>query len=579
MSDDLGVEAGQVIAGKYRLVKLLGRGGMGSVWRCDHLSLLSTVALKVIKPDVAKNKNSVARFMREAKAAAMLRSPHVVQILDHGQDGDIAFIAMEVLEGESLHRRLKSGRKLSATETATIMTHVGRAMQKAHDAGIVHRDLKPDNIFLVLNDDEIIAKVLDFGIAKTSVWSLNTTGESPQTQTGALLGTPYYMSPEQATGQKDVDHRSDLWAMAVITFECIVGRRPYQSDSLGDLVLQICSRPQPIPSHLTRVPPGFDAWFHKAQARDPDERFQSAKELTNALRQVLTGRLSMPQLPRPSVPPPLPPPGLSTRPAGTPAMQPPAAAERAPAPQSTTHEPAHGASAKATPFDDTPPGVAPREASGPDATESGAGAASGLAELEVTEISGANVAAPPIPTASPSGQSSLAQSSAAQSSAAQSSAAQSVDGLGLETLDPLAATTAPGRRRVLVGGIIGAVCLAAGAAGGLYVASRDGDARDPMASPAAVTSAPRDASSAPAPSPSSAPTSSRAVEPARDPSAKPSAEGSAEASPPPPPPRSPVAPPRPPPAPLPPPPVARPSVAPVPPKPPPPAPPPDPLGI
>jgi serine/threonine-protein kinase len=306
MSDELGVEAGQVIAGKYRLVELLGRGGMGSVWRCDHLSLLSPIALKVIKPDVAKNKNSVARFMREAKAAAMLRSPHVVQVLDHGMEGDIAFIAMELLEGESLHRRLKRQKQLQPAVVATIMTHVGRAMQKAHDSGIVHRDLKPDNIFLVQNDDEVMAKVLDFGIAKSAVFALNATGESPQTQTGALLGTPYYMSPEQATGQKNVDHRADLWAIAVITYECLLGRRPYQSDSLGDLVLQICSRPQPVPSHYGRVPLGFDEWFGRAQSRDPNERYQSAKELTRALREVLVGSAltSATNLPRPSVPPP-----------------------------------------------------------------------------------------------------------------------------------------------------------------------------------------------------------------------------------------------------------------------------------
>ena len=126
MENELGVEVGQVIADKYRVTRLLGRGGMGSVWQCEHLSLMSKVAVKVIKPDVAKNKNSVARFLREAKAAALLRSPHVVQILDHGLDGDVAFIVMEMLEGESLHARLKRG-PLRPAEAATVLTHVGRA--------------------------------------------------------------------------------------------------------------------------------------------------------------------------------------------------------------------------------------------------------------------------------------------------------------------------------------------------------------------------------------------------------------------------------------------------------------------
>ncbi|MBI4951395.1 MAG: serine/threonine protein kinase, partial [Myxococcales bacterium] len=287
MTEDLGVEAGQVVAGRYRLVKVLGRGGMGSVWLADHLSLLSPVAVKIIKPQIAKSHLSLSRFLREAKAAAMLRSPHVVQILDHGSDGDIAFIAMELLEGESLFQRLYREVKLSPALTLTVMTHVGRAMARAHEAGIVHRDLKPDNVFLVANDDEIVAKVLDFGIAKSAMTPLGTTSDGPQTQTGTLLGTPYYMSPEQAVGDKGIDARTDLWAMGVITFECLVGRRPFQSDSLGELVLQICTKTPPVPSRLAPVPAGFDAWFARAIEREPGDRFQSAKELVAALREVL----------------------------------------------------------------------------------------------------------------------------------------------------------------------------------------------------------------------------------------------------------------------------------------------------
>ncbi len=284
---ELGVEPGKIIAEKYRLVRLIGRGGMGSVWRCDHLELMSPVALKVIKPGLAKNKNSLARFMREAKAAARLRSPHVVQILEYGSEGAIAYIAMELMEGESLYGRLRRDGILSAALTARVLTHVGRAMAKAHDTGITHRDLKPDNIFLVTNDDEIMGKVLDFGVAKSAAWSLDATGESPETQTGTLLGTPYYMSPEQATGSRNVDHRSDLWAMGVMAFECLLGIRPYQSNALGDLVLKICAEPQPVPSTHGSVPQGFDEWFARANHRTVDQRFQSAKDMTKALRGVL----------------------------------------------------------------------------------------------------------------------------------------------------------------------------------------------------------------------------------------------------------------------------------------------------
>ncbi len=275
----------QIIAGRYRIEAQLGQGGMGSVWRAQHLTLRSPVAIKLIDPALAKSEDAMARFLREAQAAASLRSPHVVQILDHGIDEGLPYIAMELLEGESLAARLLRTARLSPAETARVMTHVARAMARAHEAGIVHRDLKPDNVFLVRNDDEEIAKVLDFGIAKATNNAFEvTTG----TRTGAMLGTPYYMSPEQVEGSKSIDHRSDLWAMAVIAFECLTGLRPFQSDTLGALLLQICSKPVPVPSQYGKVPPGFDEWFARATRRAPDERFQSAREMVDALRVVLT---------------------------------------------------------------------------------------------------------------------------------------------------------------------------------------------------------------------------------------------------------------------------------------------------
>jgi len=167
------------------------------------------------------------------------------------------------------------------------VTHIGRAVARAHEAGIVHRDLKPENVFLIRNEDEEIAKVLDFGVAKVSVSELGQEGT--RTRTGSILGTPYYMSPEQAQGNKAVDTRSDLWSLGVIAFECLTGKRPFYSDGLGDLVLQICIREIPVPSEYGSVPLGFDAWFARACARDPDARFQSARELTDALREVLGG--------------------------------------------------------------------------------------------------------------------------------------------------------------------------------------------------------------------------------------------------------------------------------------------------
>jgi eukaryotic-like serine/threonine-protein kinase len=277
---------GTLFGGKYLLSKKLGQGGMGSVWKAEHVQLRSPVAIKLIEQSIATNPEALSRFLREAQSAAALRSPHVVQILDHGADHGVPYIAMELLEGESLASRLERLRALSPAATSAILSQVARAMSKAHEAGIVHRDLKPDNIFLVKNDDEEVAKVLDFGIAKAAGQQL---GPTSSTRTGALLGTPYYMSPEQAEGNRLVDFRTDIWALGVIAFECMLGRRPFESEAFGSLLLAICTRPLPIPSAFGPVPAGFDAWFGRACARDPEARFPSAREAAADLRRVCAG--------------------------------------------------------------------------------------------------------------------------------------------------------------------------------------------------------------------------------------------------------------------------------------------------
>ena len=277
-----------VLGGKYRLVRQLGQGGMGSVWLAEHLTLRSPVAIKLIEPSIAANPEALARFLREAQAAASLRSPHVVQILDHGVDAGVPFIVMEVLEGESLADRLTRLGRLSPAETARVMTQVGRAMTRAHEAGIVHRDLKPDNIYIVHNDEDEVAKVLDFGVAKSNLHGLSNTASSG-TRTGAMLGTPYYMSPEQAEGTRSVDQRTDIWAMGVIAWECLLGTRPFDAETLGGLVLAICARDLPTPSRVGPTPPAFDAWFARACARDPAQRFATAKEAAFELRRACEG--------------------------------------------------------------------------------------------------------------------------------------------------------------------------------------------------------------------------------------------------------------------------------------------------
>lgn len=277
------LEPGTVLAGKYRLEEPLGEGGMGTIYRAEHLALRAPVAVKVIDKAVTEGDVAYSRFIREAQAAASLRSPHVVQVLDYGTEGDIPFMVMELLEGETLAARLERVQRLSPAEAYKILSHVSRAIGKAHEAGIIHRDLKPDNVFLVHNEGDEIAKVLDFGVAKVGSQVLSGT----ETRTGSLLGTPYYMSPEQAQGNKEIDHRSDLWALGVIAFECLTGRRPFMSDGLGDLVIQICIRDIILPSQVAPVPPGFDEWFLRAVARDPDERFQSARAQIEALADAL----------------------------------------------------------------------------------------------------------------------------------------------------------------------------------------------------------------------------------------------------------------------------------------------------
>jgi serine/threonine protein kinase len=272
-----------VVAGRFRLNHLIGRGGMGSVWHATHLGLDIPCAVKFIEGEMAQVPEAQTRFEREAKAAAQLRSPNVVQILDHGICEGTPYIAMELLDGEDLGKRLTKAVRLSPQELHPIVNQVCRALTKAHALGIVHRDLKPDNIFLVRDDDREIAKVLDFGIAKSHSQQL---GVSDTTKTGAMLGTPYYMSPEQAQGTKQVDGRSDLWALAVICFRALTGKLPFTSEALGDLLMKIIIGPIPVPSQYGPVPDGFDKWWTKATAREPAERFQSAKDFADSLALV-----------------------------------------------------------------------------------------------------------------------------------------------------------------------------------------------------------------------------------------------------------------------------------------------------
>ncbi len=275
-----------VVAGKYELVQLIGRGGMGSVWEGRHKTLGTRVAIKFIDAEYANSADARNRFDNEARAAATIQSKHAIQVYDHGllEDGR-PYIVMELLLGEPLDTRLKRMTRLSLQETTRILQQVCRALGRAHERGIIHRDLKPENVFLVHHpdDDDEIAKVLDFGIAKIRT-TPGAVGVSSSTKTGTLLGTPFYMSPEQARGLRNVDHRSDLWSLGVIVFRCITGQLPFDGESLGDLLVKICTSPIPVPSHfMPGLPGSVDAWMARALDREPERRFQTAQELSEAL--------------------------------------------------------------------------------------------------------------------------------------------------------------------------------------------------------------------------------------------------------------------------------------------------------
>jgi serine/threonine-protein kinase len=285
MSDSLPPVTG-LVAGKYQVLGLIGRGGMGSVWEGKHTSLGTRVAIKFIDLEYVESKEACARFVTEARAAATIQSKHAIQILDHGvTDDGRPYMVMELLVGEPLDKRIERLGTIPLKETARIIGHVCRALQRAHDAGIIHRDLKPENIFLVRSpdDDDEIAKVLDFGIAKIK-GPPGEEGLSSSTKTGAVLGTPYYMSPEQARGLRNIDHRSDLWSLGIIAHKCVTGVLPFEGESVGDLLVKICTAPVPTPSvTVPGLPASFDAWFHKALEREPSDRFARASELADAL--------------------------------------------------------------------------------------------------------------------------------------------------------------------------------------------------------------------------------------------------------------------------------------------------------
>ncbi len=280
----MALQPGEIIDGKYRIVKLIGEGGMGAVYLGENTRIKRKVAIKVLHASVAEKVEVVARFEREAQAAGRIGSEHIVEVLDLGSlPSNERFMVMEYLEGEDLTSRIKSRKRLTPHECIPILDQVLEGLGAAHEAQIVHRDLKPDNIFILNNKAgrADFVKILDFGVSKFSALD----SEMSMTRTGAVMGTPYYMSPEQAKGGV-VDNRSDLYAIGVVLYQMVTGRVPFNASSFNELLFKIAlESPEPVEQIVPDCPPSFTAIINKAMAREPEARFQSSQEFRAVLQQ------------------------------------------------------------------------------------------------------------------------------------------------------------------------------------------------------------------------------------------------------------------------------------------------------
>jgi serine/threonine-protein kinase len=317
----MSLQAGQIIEGKYRIVRLLGEGGMGAVYEGENVRIHRRVAIKVLHPSAAANVDAVQRFEREAQAAGRIGSDHIVEVLDLGNlpEGD-RFMVMEFLDGESLSQRIQGRGRLAPQEAAHLMVQLLEGLGSAHGAGIIHRDLKPDNVYLIRSKrgQADFVKILDFGISKFN--KLNKDSGMSMTRTGAVMGTPYYMSPEQAKGSKDMDHRSDVYSAGVILYEAITGQVPFNAETFNELIFKIVLETPPPPTQFVPgLDPAFSSIMQKAMAREPSDRFQSAQDFASALQGWLGTGQGVGFAPAPAVSAPRPPMGSAPMLAQTPA--------------------------------------------------------------------------------------------------------------------------------------------------------------------------------------------------------------------------------------------------------------------
>jgi len=279
----MSLKIGDRIEGKYEIKRLLGEGGMGAVYEGENTLIHRRVAIKVLHSSVAALEEAVKRFENEAQAAGRIGSDHIVEVLDLGRlDSGDRYMVMEFLKGESLSARIAARGRLAPSEICHIGLQLLEGLSAAHEAGIIHRDLKPDNIFLIAQAKgrTDFVKILDFGISKFNVLGKDFS----MTRTGSVMGTPYYMAPEQARGAKNLDARLDVYAAGVILYEAATGRVPFDGDTFNELLIKIVTEESPaVRTLVPDLDPGLAEIIDRARQKNPDQRFASAREFRDAL--------------------------------------------------------------------------------------------------------------------------------------------------------------------------------------------------------------------------------------------------------------------------------------------------------
>ncbi|MFT3774360.1 MAG: serine/threonine-protein kinase [Minicystis sp.] len=276
------MHAGDLISGKYRLLRIIGSGGMGSVWAARNELTDRDFAIKFLHAKLSDNKEALNRFFLEARACGQIKHPAVVDVYDMGQAEDGSpYLVMELLEGEGFDQRLSRAGVFRPAEAAAWIAFVARGLEEAHVRGLVHRDLKPGNIFFALDDrGDVIPKVLDFGVSKAT----GNNNDFVKTSTGAVLGSPAYMSPEQARGDVDIDSRSDVWSLGVILYEALTGKVPFDAPNYNALMVAIITKPhRPVSEETPGVPSEMSQIIDLALAKDRTHRISTARELADRL--------------------------------------------------------------------------------------------------------------------------------------------------------------------------------------------------------------------------------------------------------------------------------------------------------